>query len=492
MPVDFQTRPNTNVVQPGAYSAVNASELSSPAPNTGPIPVFLGQATGGAPNEPLYFSSNSTLLAVLRSGPAYDGARFALAAGTQQVGVVRVGKAVTQAKIELEGAAGKLVTLTSIGFGTWANAITVAVEAGPIVVLKYTDELGNVFTERWNFTGLESKKPTNANIAAAINGQLYGYTASNFVTATAGAGTGELKTAVAAALTGGGEEAPEAANWTTALESLESQEVSILVPMTSEASVHAQVQEHCNIMSASNARHERTCIVGGATGETVAKTLERISTLHSARVQVACPGMYQHNAKGELTLYAPFYRAAMYAGMHCALPDVATSLCHKETPEIGPEVTYSTVQGGSLDQLLLAGASPSAPRPGGGTWVVDSLSTSNEAAGYFRDFHKTRSADYIAAFARRSLEAKFTGRKTLNGSLEAIEAQAELILKDLQAAQIIRAFKKPTADPGPTTGAIVTSSNSFLVTLPVVLIDADKYIFITVALQSPASAPIGA
>ena len=491
MPVNFQTRPNTNVVQPGAYSAVNASELSSPAPNAGPVPAFIGTATGGTPNEPLYFSSNSTLLAVLRSGPAYDGARFALAAGTQQVCVVRVGKGVTQATIELAGASGELVTLTSRGFGTWANAITVAVEAGPIVVLKYTDELGNVFTERWNFTALESKKPTNAHIAEAINGGLFGFTASNFVTATVGAGTGELKTAEATALTGGKEEAPEAASWTTGLESLESQEISIVVPMTAEATVHAQVQEHCNIMSASNARHERTCVVGGATTETVAKTIERISTLHSARVQVACPGMYQRNAKGELTLYAPFYRAAMYAGMHCALPDVATSLCHKETPEIAPEINYSTVQGGALDQLLLAGASPAAAKPGGGTWIVDSLSTSNEAAGYFRDFHKTRSADYIAHFARTNLEAKFTGKKTLNGTIEAIEAQAELLLKDLLAAQIIRAFNKPTAEPGPTTGAVVTSSNSYLVGLPVVLIDADKYIFITVALQSPASAPIG-
>src|ERR1700684_935356 len=104
MPVDFQTRPNTNVVQPGAYSAGSASELNSPAPNTGPIPVIIGQATGGPPGEPLYFSSASTLLAVLRSGPAYDGARFALSAGAQQVCVVRVGKKVTQATIELAGA----------------------------------------------------------------------------------------------------------------------------------------------------------------------------------------------------------------------------------------------------------------------------------------------------------------------------------------------------------------------------------------------------
>jgi hypothetical protein len=498
MPADFQTRPNTNVVQPGAYSAVSTSELNTPAPNTGPIPAILGQATGGPPGEPLYFTSASTLLAVLRGGAAYDGARFAFTGGAQQVCVVRVGKKVTQGSIELAGATGELVKLTSIGYGTWVNGITVEVTTGPIVTLKYTDALGNVFKESWNFTSLESGSPTNPKIAEAINGKLYGYTASNFVTAEAKAGTGALKTAAAAALAGGEEEAPEAAQWTSALEALETQDISVITPMTAEESVHAEVETHCINMSASNARHERTCIVGGATGESPAganqakKTIERIASLHSARVQVACPGTYQLNAKGEQTLYPPFYRAALYAGMHCGLPDVATSLCHREVPEIAPEIAYSTVQGGPLDQLLLAGASPTAPKPGGGSYVVDSLSTSNEASGYFRDFHKTRSADYVARFVRKKLEAKFTGKKTLNGFEEAIEGQAEIALKELLSAQIIRAFNKPTAEPGPTTGAIVTSSNSMQVGLPVVLIDANKFIFLTVALQSPASAPIGA
>jgi hypothetical protein len=245
-------------------------------------------------------------------------------------------------------------------------------------------------------------------------------------------------------------------------------------------------------MSAANARKERTAIVGGLTGETVAKTIERIGNLRSSRVQVACPGMNQYNAKGEITLFAPFYRAAMYAGMHCGLPDVATALTHSLTPEIGPETLYSTAQGGPLDQLLLAGASPAAPRPGGGTWIVDSLSTSNEAAGYFRDFHKIRSADYVAHYVRGELEEVFTGTKNLNGTKESIELRAQLLLKELQSQRIIRAFKEPKVEPGPNTGPVVTSANSYNLTLPVMLVDTDKYIFITVALQSPTTIQTGA
>jgi hypothetical protein len=491
MPTSLVSRPNFNVVQPGAYSAVSTSELSTPAPNTGPIPAILGTTTGGKPLTPLYFTSPGILLNVLRSGEAYDGARFALRKAPQ-VCVVRVGKAVTQGSIELEGASGKLVKLLSLEYGSWVDSITVGVEAGPIIVLKYTDPSGNIYKETWNLSTLESGKPTNAKIAEAINGKLYGYTASNFVTAEAKAGTGELKTASASPLSGGGEEAPEAGNWTEALTSLESQEVSIIVAMTSEASIQAQVEEHCEVMSAGNARKERTSIAGAATGETVAKIIERVGNLRSKRTQFACPGTYQYNAKGEVTLYPPYYRAAMYAGMHCGLPDVATSLCHEETEEIAPETAYSTVQGGALDQLLLAGASPSAPKPGGGTWVIDSLSTSNEPAGYFRDFHKTRSADYVAKYVRDELEAKYVGGKNLNSSEESIALTAGILLKELQAAQIIRAFREPTVESGPTTGAVVTSSNSYVVSLPVMLVDANKYIFIAVPLQSPNTIQAGA
>lgn len=492
MPVATITRPPYNVVQPGTYSAVNVSELTSPPTTTGPIPAIIGTAKGGIPNEPLFFIAPGQLLAALRSGPAYDLARFALGAGAPTVCVVRVGNSISQGKIELAGGSGILVTLTSRDYGTWVNAITVAVEAGPIVKLSYTDELGNVFKESWNLSALKSGAPTNEEIANAINGKLYGFTASNFVTAVAGAGTGTLKAATATALTGGTDgSSPAGGDWTNGLAALETQDISIIAPATGEETVHAQVAEHCNVMSLSNARKERTCVIGGLKGETVTKQEERVAALPMARVQLVYPGMYAYNAKGELTLYDQFYRAGMVAGMHCALPDVATSLTHKLTPEISPEVNLSTVQGGPIDKLLLAGVTPFAPAPGGGVWCVDSITGSREAAGVFRDFHKVRSADFVSRYLRVNLERKYTGSKALNGSMESIELQAAVLLKELQARQIIRAFKEPTVEAGPTTGAVVTSTNSFNLTAPVMLVDTNKFIFITVALQSPTTIPAG-
>lgn len=493
MPAATITRPPYNVVQPGAYSAVNVSELTSAPTSTGPIPAFIGTAKGGLPTEALFFSAPGQLLAALRSGPVYDLARFALGANAPTVCVVRVGNSISQGKQELSGTtAGILVTLTSRDFGTWVNAITVTVEAGPVVRLAYVDELGNTFKESWDLTSLKSGEPTNEEIAKAINGQLYGYTASNFVTAVAGAGTGKLKTQSATALTGGTDgSTPAAGDWTNGLTALETQDVSIVVPATAEESVHAQVAEHCNIMSLANARKERTCLVGGLKGETVTKQKERIAALPFARTQLVYPGLFQYNAQGALTLYDPLYRAGMVAGMHCALPDVATSLTHKLTPEIAPEINLSTVQGGPIDQLLLAGVTPFAPAPGGGVWCVDSITGAREAAGVFRDFHKVRSADFVSRYLRVNLERKFTGSKALNGSMESIELQAAVLLKELQARQIIRAFKEPTVEAGPTTGAVVTSTNSYNLTAPVMLVDTNKFIFISVALQSPTTIPAG-
>lgn len=487
------TRPNYSVVQPGAYSAVSASELTTPAPGAGPIVAILGSCQGGAPNTPLYFTSPGVALQALRGGAAYDGVRFALGSEAPQVCVIRVGKEVKQGTLSLAGTAGNIVKLTSLDYGTWVNSIKVEVTSGPIVTLKYTDAYGNVYSETWNFTTLEGGTPTNAKVAEAINGKLFGYQASNYVTAAAEAGTGGLKVAAAAPLTGGQEEAPEATHWTKGLEALETQEVSVVVPMTGEASVHALVQAHCEVMSLPNARRERTCEVGGSSGETVAQQLTRVGNLTNARTQLVYPGFYGFNSKGEKTLYDPFYRAAKVAGERCALADAATSLTHKEAKmEIEPEVQLSTAQGGAIDQLLTAGIAVWAPKPGGGTWCVDDVTCSKEAAGTFRDVISVRSADYTARYLRRILETKYVGGKGLTGTRESMQTQAEAALKELVSAGIIRAYQTPTVEFGPSTPPVVTPNNSYNVVAPVMLVGVNKFIFITVALQSSSSIQAGA
>lgn len=483
MPSDFTAQLPLNVFQPGAYSAVNASLLASPNLTVGkPIPMILGTTLGGKPDTPLYFGSPSLLASVLRGGPAYDVARFCFDGGAPQVGVCRVGNAPTQGTLALAGATGTFVTLTSKDYGTWVNSITLSVAVGPIITLTYTDALGNLYLETWNLTPGATVTP--ALVAAAINGGLYGFNASNFVTALAGAGTLPMTVVSGAPLTGGTDGLiPVAGDWTVGLSAIEAEPVDIILVATGTASIHAQALTHCQNMSSPAARHERVLICGGVLGESATTVIARMPGLASARAELVYPGIFDFNPAGQQTLYDPFYAAGKIAGMWASQPDPATSLIHQSVPIVAAEVNLSTVQGGALDQLLQAGVTPIAPQPGGGYWVVDALTGYNLPDGTFRDMVKTRSADYVAQYARAQFEQQFVGSKNLATSQSSIQQAALNVCDTLVLQQIIEAFKTPIVKPGPTR-------NSWMVGLPVMLIDTNKFIFITVGLQ-PSSTLAG-
>lgn len=475
-----------DVLQPGAYSSTNMTALAAAA--TGALtdlPAVLGVSEGGKPAAALAFRNVATAQNVLRGGPLFDSVRLALIAGAPQVLAVRVGNAITQASLKLEGETGDVVKITARDWGEWANAVTVTVKTGPIVAVSYTNPVtGAVYTQEWNLKSLMS--PTNAQIAQAINGELAPFRASPLVSASAEAGTGALKVASAKPLAGGTNgTAPTAENWTEGLTALETVNATIIVAATSDKTVHAQVAEHCNLMSTPQAKMERTAVYGGASGESEEEAATRISELPYARAQLVWPEQYLPNIKGELTLYDPFYVAAMVAGMHAAQTDVGTSLVHKLTPAIEPGRQLSTIPGGNIDVLLEKRVMPLAPAPGGGVWVVDDLSGYTGTDGIFRDFITIREADYVARALRNAVEP-FIGGKALHGSTESLQARAEAALKELVGV-VIREFRTPTVELGPNQTPNITPSNSYSISAPVVLIGVDKYIFISVGLQAPGA-----
>lgn len=463
-------------IQPGVYPYINTSALEGPGGKPAqPIPAIVGPCLGGKPGEALYFQAPQALESVLRGGPAYDCARFALSASQYQVCVVRPG-APLQGKLELSGATGHPIELVAKEYGSWTNQIQVTVLAKNVVVVQYTDPTGVVYKETFE----PGESATAAQVVAAINEGTGGYP-SQWVTAVSKTGTMPLTVTSVKSLAGGTDELePEAEAYTNALKVLEPEPISIVVAATSTASVHAQVQTHCNNMSAPLARHERTFLFGGETGESTGQTITRATNLKDKRGQIVYPGGYDYSTSGILTLYAPFYMAARVAGMHCAQSDVAVSLTHQDIEIVSPERKLSSVQGSDLDQLLTAGVTPIAPAiTPGSYWLTDDLSTWTSTE-YFKDFHKIRTADYVGQEARAQLEPKFVGNKILDGTVNDVQVAAEQFLESLQLEGIIRAWEKPSVS--------YVEPRTFLVSLPVMIPETLKFIPVQIALQPAATA----
>jgi hypothetical protein len=483
MPVDSLFRPPFSAVQPGAYSAVDASALQGGDQPTAPFLVIVGAAFGGQPNVLQRFRDPQALKNRLRSGAGYDCARFAMSAGANPIGFIRAGSTISQAVLVLQNAgATTVVTLTSLDYGAWTNNIKVTVAANNSITISYTDTASGItYNEVYNL----GAGATNQNIADAINGKKLGYNASQYVSATVGAGAAPLSVLAQTPLAGGSDgtsSALQAGDWTSALAALEGEALDMIVPATGDATVHAQVQTHCDSMSVPAARKERTCVTGGVLGENVATVTARMASLTSKRTQLVYPGIVDFDNAGVLRTWDPFYAAAKIAAMHVIQPDAATALIHQIVPVVDLEQVggkyLSTAPGSDVDSLLRANVTPLTPAPGGGVWVVDSLSgwTSDDT---WRDFHKTRSADVVQQRLRTRLESLYVGKKSLNNTSAAITDSANGILQGLKDETLIRDFAGVTVQQG-------VDARTYNVTAPVLLADATKFIYITVALQ-PAS-----
>lgn len=119
--------------------------------------------------------------------------------------------------------------------------------------------------------------------------------------------------------TGGTSPAPITGDWTNAFSMLQTQDVQWIVPLTSDTSVWAACDAHCQFMSGAG-RKERRWMSGPGTGTTVSAAAAIPLTLNSDRGSIVYPGYYAFNAQGQRTLYAPYMTAALvaagFAGMN--------------------------------------------------------------------------------------------------------------------------------------------------------------------------------
>lgn len=213
-------------------------------------------------------------------------------------------------------------------------------------------------------------------------------------------------------LTGGVDGTTTSTDWDDALALLRGMDIQIVVPLTSDASVHAKVDSHCTYMSGPNGKSERRCFVGGAlqswTNEgartsnitALVGLAKDLNSDHSMHVGLGC---HKYDPDGVKKLYPAYITACMYAGIAGGSTPVYP-LTRKYLRCLGLEVELRQ----SEIETLLEGA-VAVPIPdmvkGSGYVISRQLTTWNQDDDLYRiEYSVGRGADYIARQVRNKHE----------------------------------------------------------------------------------------
>ncbi|MDR2802727.1 MAG: hypothetical protein LBB22_00370 [Treponema sp.] len=109
-------------------------------------------------------------------------------------------------------------------------------------------------------------------------------------------------------------------DWNYALGKLETEDIQIISSPSTDHTVHVLIGNHCALMSGTVNRKERTWLLGGAKGETIAEALANAKSLNSKYGSYVYPAA---NVNSPLTGLAEdvaaSYVACMLMGMECAV-----------------------------------------------------------------------------------------------------------------------------------------------------------------------------
>lgn len=192
-----------------------------------------------------------------------------------------------------------------------------------------------------------------ANLQAIVD--WFNGVGEGYVTATRAAGVGVVPDNLADwnYLDGGSDGTTTPTEWANALTALQYEDVQWVVPLTSDASIHAQVDAHVAYMSAV-ARQERRAVVGMAAGSSDAAAITAAKALNSDRTSLVHLGYYDYNMAGAWTLFPPYMLASMvaaaFAGSNPGTPLTNKSLKVRglERKLRNPTDTDALIDGGVL------------------------------------------------------------------------------------------------------------------------------------------------
>lgn len=178
--------------------------------------------------------------------------------------------------------------------------------------------------------------------------------AEGFVTAERQSGAGAVPANIDFTyLSGGSDGSVTNSEWADAFAVLQEVDVQWVVPLSSDAAIHAMADSHCAFMSTIG-RMERRCIVGTALATSDDDALDAAKALNSDRTSLTHLGVYDYDASGALKLYPPYIAAAAVAGGFAG-SNPGTSMTNKSLKIRGlerklrnPTDTDRLIQGGVL------------------------------------------------------------------------------------------------------------------------------------------------
>jgi hypothetical protein len=230
---------------------------------------------------------------------------------------------------------------------------------------------------------------------------------------------------------GGALEAPvEPSHWDEALAKLQQiEDLEIIVPMTSNASIQSATLAHCLSMSGPLGKRERFAVFGGDLGQSTTDVSALASQFNDKRAVLVWPGVKDYDESGNIVTWAPYFAAATIAGQLASQADVGQPLTNKSVNIRGLETIPRL---NDIDALINAGVLVIRYDSNRGYSVAQSLTTWSGDTRYVRrEISTMRCADTVMRRVRASI-SNVVGLKLTPDLLNTIRAR---VLTQLQLAE---------------------------------------------------------
>ena len=234
-------------------------------------------------------------------------------------------------------------------------------------------------------------------------------------------------------LAGGVEGTMNSTAWTNALAVLETEDIDIIVALTTDPTVQSLVNSH--VLDMNTRKKERRAYYGVPLDSTVA-AINTICTTFNNRWSVVATDsvLLDVNGKG-IVEYDSSFMAAIYAGMKAGFASMAEPLTYKYLNVLSLGTSFDDLD---VISLLEAGAAPAEFVKGSGIRIVQGRTT------YIMDDKVVNVedsvsciADYIAKDSRKTLEDAYVGSRANSTTIQGVKTTLVSRLQDYEKTGLI-------------------------------------------------------